>query len=244
MNVDAHLPDGTTPAVDLFRAHEGPEAPANTASEHTRLSRLLVQGSPAWLNSSPVIRGSSRLSLTDGMAFITQTRTEVVVSAIKSGLTPKESEFNGEDPITILAFLTKLKTQLDNNRISEGAALSIIPDYLEDPARDDFLRHCDLGDDVPGGFDSYPGAIQYLLRTYAKDAYLEEALVELEDIKQRENDTEREYSRRLITTVYRLAGAITETDHITAFSADVAPIYALRFEQSGLKTPQDPTITS
>ena len=38
----------------------------------------------------------------------------------------KDSKFNGEDPITILAFLTKLKTQLDNNRISEGAALSII----------------------------------------------------------------------------------------------------------------------
>ena len=93
-----------------------------------------------------------------------------------------------------MAFLTKLKTQLDNNQISEGAALSIIPDYLE-PTRDDFLRHCDLGDDVPGGFDSYPGAIQYLLQTYAKDAYLEEALVELEDIKQRESETEREYSR-------------------------------------------------
>ena len=129
----------------------------------------------------------------------------------------KDSKFNGEDPITILAFLTKLKTQLDNNRISEGAALSIIPDYLEDPPRDDFLRHCDLGDDVPGGFDSYPGAIQYLLRTYAKDAFLEEALVELEDIKQRESENEREYSRRLMTAVYRLAGAITETDRITRF---------------------------
>ena len=129
----------------------------------------------------------------------------------------KDSKFNGEDPITILAFLTKLKTQLDNNRISEGAALSIIPDYLEDPARDDFLRHSDLGDDVPGGFDSYPGAIQYLLRTYAKDAFLEEALVELEDIKQRESENEREYLRRLMTAVYRLAGAITETDRITRF---------------------------
>ena len=82
----------------------------------------------------------------------------------------KDSKFNGEDPITILAVLTKLKAQLNNNRISEGTALSIIPDYLEDPARDDFLRHCDLRDNVPGCFDSYPGAIQYLLRTYAKDA--------------------------------------------------------------------------
>ena len=99
----------------------------------------------------------------------------------------KDSKFNGEDPKTILAFLTKLKAQLDNNRISEKAALSIIPDYLEDRARDDFLRHCDLGDDVPSGFDSYLGAIQYLLRTYAKDAYLEEALVKLEDIKQGES---------------------------------------------------------
>ena len=129
----------------------------------------------------------------------------------------KDSKFSGEDPITILAFLTKLKTQLDNNRISEGAALSLIPDYLEDPARDDFLRHCDLGADVPGGFDSFPGAIQYLLRTYAKDAYLEEALVELEDLKQGESETEREFSRRLMTAVYRLAGAITETDRITRF---------------------------
>ena len=127
----------------------------------------------------------------------------------------KDSKFSAEDPITILAFLTKLKTHLDNNRISEGAALLLIPDYLEDPARDDFLRHCDLGADVPGGFDSFSGAIQNLLRTYAKDAYLEEALVELEDLKQ--GETEREFSRRLMTAVYRLAGAITETDRITRF---------------------------
>ena len=49
----------------------------------------------------------------------------------------KDSKFSAEEPITILAFLTKLKTQLDNNRISKGAALSLITDYLEDPARVD-----------------------------------------------------------------------------------------------------------
>ena len=41
--------------------------------------------------------------------------------------------------------------------------------------------------------------------------------MEPEDIKQRESETEREYSRRLMTAVYRLAGAITETDCITRF---------------------------
>ena len=79
----------------------------------------------------------------------------------------KDSKFNGEDPITILAFLTKLKTQLDNNRISEGAALSIIRiiwKTLRVTTSSAIVtwRRC------PGGFDSYPGAIQYLLRTNAR----------------------------------------------------------------------------
>ena len=41
--------------------------------------------------------------------------------------------------------------------------------------------------------------------------------MELEDIKQGESETEREFSRRLMTAVYRLAGAITETDRIIRF---------------------------
>ena len=90
VKVNAHLPDRTIPVVDLLRVHEGPEAPADIASEVIRLIRLLVQGNLAWLNSSSVIRGSSRLSLTDDIVYVTQTHIEAEVLAIKSGLTPEE----------------------------------------------------------------------------------------------------------------------------------------------------------
>ena len=90
MKVNAHLPDWTTPAVDLLRVHEGPEAPTDIASEVIRHIRLLVQRNLAWSNSSPVTRGSSRLFLTDDIVCVTQTHIEAEVSATKSGLTPEE----------------------------------------------------------------------------------------------------------------------------------------------------------
>ena len=88
VKVVAHLHDGTTPEVDLLRVPEGPGAPEDITSGVARLNRPLVQGSLAWQNSSQATRGSSRLSLTDGIVCVTQTSTEAEALRIKSGLTP------------------------------------------------------------------------------------------------------------------------------------------------------------
>lgn len=83
----------------------------------------------------------------------------------------KEFFFSGKYPITILLFPNNIKKHFGNNRISEGEAIQIISDYMEDPARSNLLRHFDVGPDLSGGIDTCPQAVQYLLETYTKDAY-------------------------------------------------------------------------
>ena len=150
--MDANLPDGTTPAVVLpsrarrsRRPHRHRE---RTYSPHSTLGPKksgLVELKPSDPRFKSVV-SYQRYRLHNPDAYRGRSISDKIgtFSRIMHPFT-KDSKFSvWEDPKTILAFLTKLKAQLDNNRISEKAALSIIPDYLEDRARDDFLRHCDL----------------------------------------------------------------------------------------------------
>ena len=125
--------------------------------------------------------------------------------------------FDGSKPLSILQFLRTFKSELDGNGRSEGAALLLCPKFMTGDALETFNAQFDLANDGLGGFRTWPGAVQFLLRTYAKDAHIEEALADLDDCVQQPSETEEAFARRLRVKTRRMAGVFTQQDLITKF---------------------------
>ena len=125
--------------------------------------------------------------------------------------------FDGSKPIAILQFLRTLKRELDGNGRSEGAALLLCPKFLIGDALETYNTQFDLANDGLGGFQTWPEAIQFLLRTYAKDAYIEEALQELDECIQGTEETEEVFAKRLRSQTRQMAGEFSQQDLITRY---------------------------
>ena len=125
--------------------------------------------------------------------------------------------FDGSKPLFIIQFLRTLKNELDGNGRSEGAALLLCPKFMAGDALETFNAQFDLANDGLGGFQTWPEAVQFLLRTYAKDAYIEEALADLDDCEQEPTETEEAFAKRLKVKTRMMAGVFTQQDLITKF---------------------------
>ena len=96
----------------------------------------------------------------------------------------------------MLSFLSRFKQQMHNNKLSEGASCLICPNFLAGDAKEAYENNFELPEDE-GGFINWPEAIQFLLKSYAKDRHIAEALASLEDIKQMPDEKESAYAKRL-----------------------------------------------
>ena len=90
----------------------------------------------------------------------------------------RDAKFDGSKPIETLSFLRRFKTQCDKNVISEGAALMHLPDFLFGDAEHIYQNELELGDEGVGGINSYCHAVQFILRRYAADRYIDRAVEE------------------------------------------------------------------
>ena len=52
--------------------------------------------------------------------------------------------FDGSDPIAVLAFLRRFKQQMDNNKLSEGAAYLICTSFLGSDAKEVYENNFEL----------------------------------------------------------------------------------------------------
>ena len=116
----------------------------------------------------------------------------------------------------MLSFLSRFKQQMDNNKLSEGAACLICPNFLAGDAKEAYENNFDLLEDE-GGFINWPEAIQFLLKSYAKDRHIEKALTSLEDIKQMPDEKESAYAKCQRTKARRCRGVFSEPEMITRF---------------------------
>ena len=124
--------------------------------------------------------------------------------------------FDGTDPISVLSFLSRFKQQMDNNKLAEGAACLICPNFLAGDAKEAYENNFELPEDE-GCFNNWPEGIKFLLKSYAKDRHIEEALASLEDIKQMPDEKESAYAKRLRTQARRCGGFFSEPEMITRF---------------------------
>ena len=137
--------------------------------------------------------------------------------------TMRDAKFDGSKPIEALSFLRMFKTQCDKNAISEGAALLLLPDFLVGDAEQIYQNELELGDEGVGGTTSYCHAVQFILRRYAADRYIDRAVEELENARQKDNEDETAYARRLQSKAKCFGGVYSEGDLITRFIRGLDP---------------------
>ena len=109
------------------------------------------------------------------------------------------------------------KTQCDKNAILEGAAVLLLPDFLVGDAEQIYQNELELGDEGVGGTTSYCHAVQFILRRYAGDRYIDRAVEELENVRQKDDKYETAYARRLRSKAKCFGGVYSEADLITRF---------------------------
>ena len=137
--------------------------------------------------------------------------------------TMRDAKFDGSKPIGALSFLRMFKTQCDKNAISEGAALLLLPDFLIGDAEQIYQNELELGDEGVGGITSYCHAVQFILRRYAADRYIDRAVEEFENVRQKDDEDETAYARRLRSKAKCFGGVYSEADLITRFIRGLDP---------------------
>ena len=102
-------------------------------------------------------------------------------------------KFDGSEPLDIINYLGELKKKLNRNKIPEGEAFLLLPDFLTGDARADFEQSLDIGENDLEGIDSWPAAVQYFLQTYCTNDQLDNALDIYDNIRQSPTETEQSY---------------------------------------------------
>jgi len=78
--------------------------------------------------------------------------------------------FNGKEPLKVISWLRKFVKACDDNEVSEGMGLYLIPNFLAGDAEARLTRNLP-GSDIGGGqraLGSFPAAVNWLLSTYAE----------------------------------------------------------------------------
>ena len=148
--------------------------------------------------------------------------------------------FDGNEPIGILEFLANFKQQCDENGVSEGLAVRLLPKFLGGDAKDTFDSYVDTGVYGLGGAKTYPEAVNHLLHVYARDSVIEQAVEKLNTMKQGEKETESDFGRRLRRQARKCGNVFSEKQLITRFvrgtHENIKPL--LRATQGGNETNQ------
>ena len=115
------------------------------------------------------------------------------------------------------------KTQCDKNAISEGAALLILPDFFFGDVEQIYQNDLELGDEGVRGTTSYCHAVQFIVQRYGADHYIDRAVQDFENVRQKHDGDETVYARGLRSKAKCFGGVSCEADIITRFIRDLDP---------------------
>ncbi len=145
-----------------------------------------------------------------------------------------DCKFNGQDPVQVLGFLTRLTEEADLNGMSESQIYAILPRFLSGSAEIQF--RASRSNSHMGGVKCWAEAVQYLLSTYATPSAIRQAVQQLLDTKQRANEDEADYSARLSAAIHRCGNAYDESRKMTFFinglNPEIQPIVARHRERT------------
>ena len=114
----------------------------------------------------------------------------------------KTHTFGGQDAIAVLGFLARFKMACDHNGFSEGAAVWCFQFYLTGQAHAllQSRQHRNTMAVVAEQrqlLETYAEVVNFLLRTYATDEVISEAVGDVTSFRQSSNMTEEVYSNQL-----------------------------------------------
>ena len=137
-------------------------------------------------------------------------------------ITLKDYMFGGDDPIKVLEFLSKYCEEADTLEMTEAQAYVVLPYLLKGSAKEQFnaVKGTLAGD---GGVTNWPEAVQYLLRTYATNSAIREAILALRDTKPRDGETETAFDARLNKAFHRCGNVHSREDRIAYFIDGLLP---------------------
>ena len=98
---------------------------------------------------------------------------------------------------------------------SVGAAILLLLDFLLGNAEQIYQNELELGEEGVGGITSYCHAVQFILRRYAGDCYIDRAVEEFGNVRQNDDEDEMAYARRLRSKAKCFGGVYSEDDLIT-----------------------------
>jgi len=107
-------------------------------------------------------------------------------------LTMKEYKFSGEHAILIFDFLSRLVEEADTNGMSEGQLMVCLPHMLTKTAAQQYRAASNSS--RSSGLKYWPEAVQYLLRTYATETAIHEAVDDLDNIRQGPTEDETAFA--------------------------------------------------
>ena len=125
--------------------------------------------------------------------------------------------FDGSEPIGVLEFLANFQKQCDENGVSEGLAVRLLPKFLGGDAKETFRSYVDTVVYGLGGAKTYPEAVNHLLHTFAKDSVIEQAVESLNTMKQGAQESEGDFGRRLRRQARKCGNVFSEKQLITRF---------------------------
>jgi hypothetical protein len=140
--------------------------------------------------------------------------------------------FSGADPLAILQYLGAFVDATNANGIREGAALFILPSFLNSPAREEF-NACRLR--------AFSVAVDWLLATFAPVELLAGEYKRISNFLQGLNETPPEFSLRIRTAASRL-GSLMDTASVSILLEGLHPSIS-RFVRSALRD-QRPTFAN
>ena len=127
-----------------------------------------------------------------------------------------EYKFSGADPIKVISFLARCMENFDNAEMSEAMALMALPHPLTPPAKEayesqrGYFRRSQ-------GIASWPSAVNWLLRTYATNIQIEQALSVVRDLRQKPGEVENEYATRMLAALARCGDIQSPYERTTLF---------------------------
>ncbi|GAB0497429.1 hypothetical protein MMPV_008762 [Pyropia vietnamensis] len=108
------------------------------------------------------------------------------------------AEWTGEPPLQVFDFLNRFVKACDDNSVSEGRALYLLPEFTAGDLRRELLSLLpSSAKGREGEVSSYLGLVNWLLRSYADEISLSEKVLEFNAATQEEGEEETQFYARL-----------------------------------------------
>ena len=133
----------------------------------------------------------------------------------------RDHKVSGEDPISVFDLFTRIVEEADTLAMSEGQLIVCLPHLLTKNAAQNYRYSSN--NSGSGNTLRWPEAVQYLLRTYATEQAIREAVEQFENLRQASNEDEHAFASRVGVAAYRCGNVHTDIEKITVFVNGLLP---------------------